>query len=114
MKRRDKIDDLFERHLFPLVKGVFGVAVVAAQITKSEPDKDTTLARPGTLALDGLVNLVDRQRFVTHSTLWQFYQIIRLDAQPDRQVFRPPPFGKAQRIYSLHLCGRSESGQDCR
>ena len=50
------------------VKGVFGVAVGAAQVAESQPHEDAAPARPGALALDGLVDFVDRQRrrFVGH------------------------------------------------
>ena len=69
LKARDPINDFFERSFLAFVKGVFRVAIVAAQIAEGEPDKNTTLARPGALALDRLVNLVDRQRLFVHSTL---------------------------------------------
>ena len=69
LKTRDSIDDLFKRSFLAFVKRVFGIAIIAAQIAEGEPDKDTALARPGALALDRLVNLVDRQRLFVHSTL---------------------------------------------
>ena len=64
----DLIGNFAQRHLLAFVKGVFGVAIIAAQIAEGEPDKDTPLTRPGALALDRLVNLVNRERFVVHST----------------------------------------------
>jgi hypothetical protein len=63
LKRCHKIENLVQLQVFSFVKGVFGVAVVAAEITEGQPDKDTTVARPGALALDRLINLVNGQRF---------------------------------------------------
>ena len=68
-KTRDAINDILERSFLSFVKGVLGIAVTAAEIAECQPDEDTTLAGPGTLALDGFVNLVDSQRFFVHSTL---------------------------------------------
>ena len=61
-------DDLIKRLLFPFVKRVFGVAIIAAEIAKRHPDEDTRLAGPGAFALDRMVNLVNRQRLF-HSAL---------------------------------------------
>ena len=64
----DSIGNFAQRHLLAFVKRVFGVAIIAAQIAESEPDKDTAFSGPGALALDRLVNLVDGQCCVVHST----------------------------------------------
>ena len=68
VKLFDSIDNFTQRHLLALVKRVFGVAIIAAQIAESEPDKDTAFSGPGALALDRLINLVDRQLLFVHST----------------------------------------------
>jgi len=59
----DKFDNLIQRLLFPFVERVFRVAIIAAQIAKSQPHENTPLTRPRALTLDGLVNLVNRERF---------------------------------------------------
>ncbi len=64
----DSIGDFAQRHLLAFVKRVFGVAIIAAQITEGQPYKNTAFTRPGALALDRLVNLIDRQRLFIHST----------------------------------------------
>src|SRR6266404_367878 len=67
MKRCDKVDNLLQRLLFPFVKRVLGVAIIAAQIAERQPHKNTTLPGPGALALDRLIDFVDRQRLFAHS-----------------------------------------------
>ena len=57
----DKIDNRIQCLLFPFVERVFRVAIIAAQIAKSQPDESTALSRPRALPLDRLVNLVNRQ-----------------------------------------------------
>ena len=59
IKRRDKIDDLIQCLFFAFVKCVLGIAIIAAQIAESQPHENTTLPRPGALALDRLINLID-------------------------------------------------------
>src|SRR5438477_3711042 len=67
IKRCDKIDNLLQRLFFPFVKCVLGVAIIAAQVAERQPHKSTTLPGPGALALDRLINFVDRQCFFAHS-----------------------------------------------
>jgi hypothetical protein len=55
-------EDFVDRAPFALVKGVFGVAVGAAQIAAGEPDEDTGLPGKGALALDAVENLIDGER----------------------------------------------------
>jgi hypothetical protein len=64
----DSIGNFAQRHLLAIVKRVFGVAVTAAQIAERQPDKDTALTRPGALALDRLIDFIDRERLFVHST----------------------------------------------
>ena len=61
LERFDRIDDFRQRLLFPFVKGVFRVAIGAAQIAKSQPDKNARPARPGALALNREIDLVNRE-----------------------------------------------------
>ena len=67
--RRDRIDDFGQRLFLALVKGVFGIAIGAAQIAESQPHEDTRPTRPGALALDGAIDLVNRQRWLTHAEM---------------------------------------------
>src|SRR5206468_7740601 len=61
-ERRYDVDNLFESLFFSFVKRVLRVAVVAAKIAEGQPHKDARLPRPGALALDRVINLVNCQR----------------------------------------------------
>lgn len=62
------IDDFVQRHLSPLIKRVFRVAIIAAQIAKGQPDEHTPTTGEGALALDRLIDLINGQCF-----LWLFH-----------------------------------------
>ena len=66
VKSRDAIDYFSQRRLLAFVEGIFGIAIIAAQIAESQSDENTTLPSTGALALDRLINLVDGQRFFAH------------------------------------------------
>jgi len=57
----DRLRDFGERPLLSFVKGIFRVAISAAQIAESETYEDARKANPGTLALDRLINFVNRE-----------------------------------------------------
>jgi len=60
----DRLRDFGERPLLSFVKGIFRVAISAAQIAESETHENARKANPGTLSLDRLINFVNRQRLL--------------------------------------------------
>ena len=78
-----------KRLFFPLVKRIFRVAIIAAQIAEGQPDKDARFTRPGALSLDGMINLINCERsflagsFIERWTLnvgrWTFPSGFRFD-----------------------------------
>jgi phosphoenolpyruvate carboxykinase (ATP) len=54
------IDNLRQRSFLAFVKRVFGIAVGATQIAKCQPNEYAWPARPGALALDGVIDFVNR------------------------------------------------------
>jgi hypothetical protein len=60
LERRHRRHDCIERLLPALVKRVFRIAIIAAQIAKRQADKDAWLTRPGALTLDRVIDLVNR------------------------------------------------------
>ena len=55
--------DLAERAFLPLVKRILRVAIRTTQIAECQPDEYAGQPRPGALALNRRINLVDRQRW---------------------------------------------------
>jgi len=61
--RGDFFDNIGERAALTLIKSVFRIAIGAAQVAAGESHKDARLACVGTLPLNAVEYLVDRERF---------------------------------------------------
>ena len=107
-KRRHGIDDFFQCLLFPFVKCVLRIAIVAAKIAEGQPHEDARPPHPGALALNRMINLVNRQRLFVfwHAvigldrSLGEFLNVLRDQSQRKfrRKMLISPRYQRRQNV----------------